>query len=123
MAVFPTDSRETWFTTAVNRDYTVWAKLPRRIDVEIPLVQPNQKASPPMDVIVTADLDGKVWMMTDLLGRDMGHVRESKLGRFVIEPAGQAVKTMMALKSESYPSLDAALAAIEVHTRGVCRLA
>jgi len=42
-------------------------------------------------------------------------------GTFVIQPAGHAAETMAALTSKSFKSLDAALAAVEEHTRGVCR--
>jgi hypothetical protein len=76
-----------------------------------------------MDIIVMKNSDEKEWTMSDLLGRDMGRVREAAVGAFVIEPAGQAVETMRALTSKPYASLDAALAAIEEHTRGVCRRA
>ena len=72
-----------------------------------------------MDVIVTA-AGNDAWTMTDLLGRDMGIVKQNG-DIFTIRPSGNAVKTMAALTSKSYKSLDVALAAIEEHTRGVCR--
>jgi hypothetical protein len=72
-----------------------------------------------MDVMVTA-AGNDAWTMTDLLGREMGSVKQ-KGDIFTIRPSGNAVKTMAALTSKSYKSLDAALAAIEEHTRGVCR--
>ena len=75
-----------------------------------------------MDVLVTAMADD-TWTLTDLLGREMGCVRKTDLGTFIIEPAGQAVETMAAIVARSYPSVDGALAAIEEHTRGVCRRA
>jgi hypothetical protein len=75
-----------------------------------------------MDVTVTAHTNGKTWSLADLLGRDMGCIREAD-GKFIIEPKGQAVTTMAPIKSQSYASVDAALAAIEEHTRGVCRRA
>ena len=51
----------------------------------------------------------------------MGCVSQTELGIFRIKPQGQAVATMAALTSKTYPSLDIALAAIEEHTRGVYR--
>src|SRR4051812_46908800 len=51
----------------------------------------------------------------------MGYVREIDAGIFKIQPEGHAVQTMALLISKSYSSLDEALAAIEEHTRGVCR--
>lgn len=76
-----------------------------------------------MDVLVTALPDGNSWELTDLLGRDMGTVTETRPGVFMIHPAGNAVETMSVIMLRSYTSLDAALAAIEGHTRGVCRRA
>ena len=76
-----------------------------------------------MDVTVTTMPDGKGWALTDLLGRDMGRIAETQPGVFMIQPAGNAIETMAAIVSPSYRSLDDALAAIEEHTRGVCRRA
>jgi len=76
-----------------------------------------------VDITVTATADEKAWTLTDLLGRDMGCVREVGASIFKIQPEGHAVETMAALVSKSYASLDEALAAIEEHTRGVCRRA
>jgi hypothetical protein len=73
-----------------------------------------------MDVTVTRMPDGNSWGLTDLLGRDMGRVAETQPGVFKIQPAGNAMETLGALASRPFPSLDGALAAIEVHTRGVC---
>lgn len=74
-----------------------------------------------MDVTVTTMPDGNSWGLTDLLGRDMGQVTRTPSGTFMIQPAGNATATLAAITSPSYASLDAALAAIETHTRGVCR--
>jgi hypothetical protein len=41
--------------------------------------------------------------------------------RFSIHPVGKALETFSALAAKTYESLDEALAAIEMHTRGVCR--
>jgi hypothetical protein len=73
-----------------------------------------------LDIIVTPD-EGMRWKLADLLGRSMGYIEKSSDNQFTIHPAGQAVKTMMGMKHGQFPSLDAALAAIETHTRGVCR--
>jgi hypothetical protein len=74
-----------------------------------------------MDVTVTANAEKGEWPLTDLLGRNMGCVAETEPGVFRIKPQGQAVATMAALTSKTFASLDVALAAIEEHTRGVCR--
>jgi hypothetical protein len=74
-----------------------------------------------MDVVVTPAPEGGGWTLTDLLGRSMGRVAERVPGTFVIEPDGQAVGTMADIRSGPHPSLDAALAEIEKHTRGICR--
>jgi hypothetical protein len=76
-----------------------------------------------MDVTVTPAADGKAWLLTDLLGRDMGCVAQTASKVFVIQPAGLAVDTFAGINSAKYESLDRALAAIETHTRGVCRRA
>ena len=74
-----------------------------------------------MDITVTASAKKGEWALTDLLGREMGRVAETEPGIFRIRPQGQAVAIMAALTSKNYASLDVALAAIEEHTRGVCR--
>jgi hypothetical protein len=75
-----------------------------------------------VDVIVTQMPDNS-WGLTDLLGRDMGRVTEISAGAFMIQPAGNAIETLAAITAPTYASLDDALAAIEEHTRGVCRRA
>ena len=74
-----------------------------------------------MDVIVTPTDDGRAWNLTDLLGRSMGQITEASPQHFTVHPAGHAVKTMAGIERGPFTSLDAALAAIEKHTRGVCR--
>ena len=74
-----------------------------------------------MDVIVTPSGDGKAWRLADLLGRSMGSVEETSEAEFIIHPDGHAVETMAGIEQGPYGSLDAALAEIEKHTRGVCR--
>jgi hypothetical protein len=75
-----------------------------------------------MDVRVRRGTDGLFWEMTDLLGRSMGCIVEEATACFSIHPAGNALDTLAALTRSTYSSLDDALAAIEKHTRGVCRL-
>lgn len=75
-----------------------------------------------LDVIVTPTDDGKAWNLTDLLGRSMGCIAETSDQQLTIHPAGHALDTMGGMGHGPYLSLDAALAAIEKHTRGVCRL-
>jgi hypothetical protein len=76
-----------------------------------------------VDVVVTEIPNENSWGLTDLLGRDMGRVTLTKPGRFMIFPAGNAMQTFAVIASKPYASLDIALAAIEEHTRGVCRRA
>ena len=74
-----------------------------------------------MDVIVTPADEGDAWNLTDLLGRSMGQIVEEEAQQFFIDPAGLALETMQGIASGPHLSLDAALAEIEKHTRGVCR--
>ncbi len=74
-----------------------------------------------MDVIVTPTDDGKAWSLTDLLGRQMGRIAETSARQFTIHPDGHALETMLGIQHGPFTSLDDALAAIEKHTRGVCR--
>ena len=74
-----------------------------------------------MDVIVTPSNDARAWNLADLLGRSMGSIEETSAKEFVIQPDGHAVETMASIRRGPYASLDTALAAIEKHTRGVCR--
>jgi len=74
-----------------------------------------------LDVIVTPTDDGRAWNLTDLLGRPMGRITEASAQQFTIHPEGHAVETMAGIEQGPFASLDAALAAIEKHTRGVCR--
>ena len=75
-----------------------------------------------MDVTVTRTADDRTaWDLTDLLGRPMGRITEEPGPQFFIETAGLALKTMHGIAPGPHGSLDAALAEIEKHTRGVCR--
>ncbi|AMJ62762.1 hypothetical protein [Bosea sp. PAMC 26642] len=74
-----------------------------------------------MDIDVTPKAGETAWLLTDLLGRSMGHVTEEPEGEFRIQPAGQALKTMESMKRGPFPTLDEALAEIERFTRSVCR--
>ena len=74
-----------------------------------------------MDVVVTVRKSGNTWGLTDLLGRSMGRISESDDKRVTIHPTGHAVETMVGMNLGPHASLDAALAEIERHTRGVCR--
>lgn len=74
-----------------------------------------------MDVIVTRAEQGMTWHLADLLGRSMGSIVESGPHEFMIRPEGHAVETMRDMQTGPHVSLDAALAEIERHTRGVCR--
>ena len=51
----------------------------------------------------------------------MGTIREDASHQFTIYPEGHAFETMADMHRGPYASLDAALAEIERHTRGVCR--
>jgi hypothetical protein len=74
-----------------------------------------------LDISVTSTDDGKAWTLTDLLGRPMGRITEAPAQQFTIHPEGHARETMAGIAQGPFASLDAALAAIEKHTRGVCR--
>jgi hypothetical protein len=74
-----------------------------------------------MDVIVTPAEEGTVWQLTDLLGRSMGRIAAGAPRQFMIYPEGHASETMAGMQRGPHASLDAALAEIERHTRGVCR--
>ena len=74
-----------------------------------------------MDITVTPTDDGKEWTLTDLLGRSMGRITEAPAQQFTIHSEGHAWETMAGIEQGPFASLDAALAAIEKHTRGVCR--
>lgn len=60
------------------------------------------------------------WLLTDLLGRSMGLIRANG-ETFAVVPEGKAYETMKGMRCGPFGSLDEALAAIETHTRGVCR--
>jgi hypothetical protein len=51
----------------------------------------------------------------------MGRITEASAQHFTIHPEGHARETMAGIEQGPFVSLDAALAAIEKHTRGVCR--
>jgi len=74
-----------------------------------------------LDIDVTQKPDGVAWSLTDLLGRDMGHIEDRAEGEFMIHPAGHALHTMEAMRRGPFKSLDDALAEIERFTRGTCR--
>ena len=74
-----------------------------------------------MDVIVTPIVDGKAWNLIDLLGRPMSRITEASAQQFTIHSDGHARKIMAGIEQGPFVSLDAALATIEKHTRGVCR--
>jgi hypothetical protein len=74
-----------------------------------------------MDITVKATADGTSWTMVDLLGRSMGQIIQTG-STFSIEPAGNAIETMHAMKRGPFASLDAVLAEVETHTRGTCQL-
>jgi hypothetical protein len=74
-----------------------------------------------LDITVTPTDDGKAWTLTDLLGRPMGRITEASAQQFTIHPDGHAREIMAGIEQGPFASLDAALAEIEKHTRGVCR--
>jgi hypothetical protein len=74
-----------------------------------------------LDVIVNPTEGGTVWLLTDLLGRSMGRITANARRQFTIHPDGHALETMAGIDQGPHASLDAALAEIETHTRGVCR--
>ncbi|AOO80558.1 hypothetical protein [Bosea vaviloviae] len=74
-----------------------------------------------MDIDVTPKSDEAAWLLTDLLGRPVGHVEEEPTGEFRFHPAGRSLVTMKAMKCGPFKTLDDALAEIELFTRGSCR--
>src|SRR3954447_14735614 len=80
------------------------------------------RQEPAMDITVRRTGEGSTWSLEDLLGRPMGSIAEDRPKHFTIHPEGQALETMRGLSPGPYASLDAALAEIETHTRGVCRM-
>lgn len=71
--------------------------------------------------MVTSVAERNEWVLTDLLGRSMGLIRVTENGSLLIEPDGNARATMTGMRCGPFNALDDALAAIETHTRGVCR--
>jgi hypothetical protein len=95
-------------------------------DTDVVIVGSRRRLSDPIrgfdvDVIVVATEGGTVWHLTDLLGRSMGNIRASPSHQFTIYPEGHAFETMADIQRGPHASLDAALAEIERHTRGLCR--
>jgi hypothetical protein len=60
------------------------------------------------------------WILHDLLGRQLGHIKEALPAEFMIHP--DSGSRLFGIKSGPYTSLDAVLLAIETHTRGQCQL-
>ncbi len=74
-----------------------------------------------MDVNVTpARTERGTWILSDLLRRPVGQIAQILEAEFVIHPTQGS--RLSGIKSGPYPSLDAALSAIETHTRGQCQL-
>jgi hypothetical protein len=73
-----------------------------------------------MDIMVAQVENGAAWELRDLLGRSMGTVTQVGSG-FIIIPGGGALNSMEGVFLGPHRTLDAALAEIEVRTRGVCR--
>lgn len=76
-----------------------------------------------MDIKVSRAPEDGTWLLTDLLGRAMGEVREASSGTYQIYPVGNALETMEGMRLGPFLSLDDALAAIERFTRGSCHRA
>ena len=88
-----------------------------------PGVTAFERGRRPLDVIVSKVEDRGEWTLTDLLGRPMGRIVCEGPEDFSIVPEGKALETMSEMKQGPFLSVDAALAEIEKHTRGVCRRA
>ena len=74
-----------------------------------------------MDVNVTpARTERGTWILSDLLRRPVGQIAQILDGEFVIYPTEGS--RLSGIKSGPYAALDAALLAIEAHTRGQCQL-
>jgi hypothetical protein len=66
-----------------------------------------------MDIIVSPAERANEWKLTDLLGRSLGVIQQTSLGRLTVQPEGGAVETMSGISHGVFASLDAALADIE----------
>ncbi len=74
-----------------------------------------------MDVNVTpSGTERGTWILSDLLRRPVGQIDQIWDAEFVIRPSQDS--RLSGIKSGPYASLDAALSAIETHTRGQCQL-
>ena len=73
-----------------------------------------------MDVVVTPVLPNiGIWTLRDRLGRHLGQLKQMPGDAFVISPRGELEK----MQSITFPSLAAAMEAIERHMKGSCELA
>jgi hypothetical protein len=75
-----------------------------------------------MDIVVTPTALGD-WSLIDLLGRQVGTVRETAPGEYRIIPGERVADSMRAMKQGPFATLDKALSEIETFTRSTCRLA
>ena len=75
-----------------------------------------------MDINVTCAGPGR-WVLTDLLGRIAGRIEQQRPGMFRIVPAERYGELLRDVSTHSFETLDHALSAVEIVTRGACRLA
>jgi hypothetical protein len=74
-----------------------------------------------VDVVVTpATAAPDTWILSDRLRRQLGELRQSSSGGFVISPEPESALAGMGLAS--YASLDDAMSAIATHMKGLCQL-
>jgi hypothetical protein len=74
----------------------------------------------PVDVVVTpARAAQDTWLLSDRLSRHLGKIYQAP-GGFFISPASDSALEGVPLASHA--SLDAAMSAIENHTKGACQL-
>ena len=71
-----------------------------------------------MDVLVTPARRG-AWVLNNLLGRKLGEIQQAPGEGFVLVPVLDTALT--GIPPGPYASLEAAMSAVEKHTRGPCR--
>lgn len=62
------------------------------------------------------------WVLTDLLGRPAGHIEQLRSGLFRLTPLGRSASALHEVASHTFESLDNVLRAVEIVSRGSCRL-
>jgi hypothetical protein len=75
-----------------------------------------------MDVLVTPERGGRLWLMSDQLKRPLGKIEMDRLGRYLIVIHQSGFAALGGLEKAAYPSLHDVLAEIKACVGGDCRL-